>query len=117
MSDDFLYRVKSYVTSVWDTVMGHLSHPDPVKKEDALQACEEAAGEMQSKFCTDDPPSMDHAAIAARQAGIRSIATGELHKAYQLSRSAKIKAAVNTVAFIVRDKGGLDIMKGRIYEE
>jgi hypothetical protein len=116
--ETFAEEIKSSVSAMWSRVMGGIVQRLVVPTDDIRKACEEASAAIRENFSLtpDKTVSDDTVRKAAVEAGVRSLATGEVHRKMQLSRAKKIQSAANDAVFIVRDNGGIDILRGKEWQ-
>lgn len=113
--DDLIKKVRGATSAVWWRVTGRKSPVEPVTSSDVRDAYEESAAKVRAAFSREPEKvqSADTVDKVQEESGLRSIASSELHKLYQLSRRDKLENAANMSVFIVRTNGGIDILRGK----
>ena len=111
-SDALAEKLKTFVGNAWRRLCGLPSTTVVVTDKDLSDARTESGKEVRTVFSKKGADSQVNLIKTASEAGTRALASSELHKIYQLSRTRKVAAAFNSAVYIVRKDGGIDILRG-----
>lgn len=111
-SDTIAENLKTFAANAWRRIAGIPSRTATVSASSLVNAREASGKEVRAVFSKKGVNTQVNLIKTASEAGVRSLASSQLHKMYQISRTAKIEAAMNAAAYIVRRDGGIDILRG-----
>ena len=107
---DIKQTASTEISNAWDKIIGHLPVDNPIVIKDLLADLNKTRDNIKVLMGQKEPVYADITKEAAKEAAQRAIATSLVHKQYELSRTEKIKAGVNTAKALVNQDGILDVI-------
>lgn len=107
---DIKQTAKQEISNSWDKIIGYLPVDNPIILKELLSDLQKTRDNLKVLMGQKDPIYSDITKEAAKEASQRAVATTLAHKRYELSRTEKIKAGVNTAKALVNQDGILDVI-------
>lgn len=107
---DIKQTASTEIVNSWDKIIGHLPVDNPIILKELLDDLNKTRDNLKVLMGQKEPVYSDITKEAAKEATQRALATSLIHKQYELSRTEKIKAGVNTAKALVNKDGILDVI-------